>query len=144
MHYVKWEPWLLLLGSLLTFSAGSQTPARPLVKGATDESKLVTLQGSVHPLAEAGSDLGAAPDSFATGRMLLLLNRPTEREAALQQFLQVAHTQGSANYHMWLTPEQFGEEFGAADADIEAASGWLTTHGFSLAKISESRQFIEF
>jgi subtilase family serine protease len=76
--------------------------------------------------------------------MILLLNRPPEREAALQQFLQDAHTRGSASYHKWLTPEQFGAQFGPADADIQTAAGWLSSHGFQVAKTSKSRQLIEF
>jgi hypothetical protein len=76
--------------------------------------------------------------------MLLLLNRPPDREAALQQFLQAAHTRGSASYHQWLTPEQFGQQFGPADTDLEAASAWLASHGLRVTTTSKSRQFIEF
>jgi subtilase family serine protease len=76
--------------------------------------------------------------------MLLLLNRPPEREAALEQFLQAVHTNGSATYHKWLTPEQFGQQFGPADSDIAAASSWLASQGLTVAKTSKSRQFIEF
>lgn len=144
MRWAKWEQWLLLLGSVLAISAGAQTTARPLVIHAIDESKLTTLQGSVHPLAQPGSDRGAVPESFAAGRMLLLLNRPGERETALQQFLNEAHTRGSANYHQWLTPEQFGEEFGPADSDIHAVSGWLASLGLRVEKTSKSRQFLVF
>ena len=37
----------------------------------------------------------------------------------------------SPNYHMWLTPEQFGQQFGPADADIQAVTDWLTVAGLS-------------
>jgi subtilase family serine protease len=84
------------------------------------------------------------PDSFPAQRLILLLNRPPEREAALQQFLQAAHTRGSASYHKWLTPEQIGEQFGPADADVQTVTGWLNSHGLQVAKTSKSGQFIEF
>jgi hypothetical protein len=90
------------------------------------ESKLVTLQGTVHPFAQARYDQGPVPDSFAAERMLLLLNRPPEREAGLQQFLRAVHTPGNAGYHQWITPEEFGRRFGPADSDVQiAASGCI-------------------
>jgi subtilase family serine protease len=104
----------------------------------------VTLRGSVHPQAQAQYDRGMVPDALASGRVVLLLNRPAEREAALAQFLQDAHTRGSASYHKWITPEQFGEQYGASDADLQIAVGWLSSHGFNVGKTSQSRQFIEF
>ncbi len=51
-------------------AAQSQNPPRPLVSQAVDESKTVTLRGTVHPLAQARFDQGAVPDSFAANRML--------------------------------------------------------------------------
>lgn len=134
----------ILLWSALALPLAAQAPARPLVTRPVDETRDVALGGGLHPLARSGSDLGPVPDSFSAGRMILLLNRPSEREAALQQFLQDAHTSGSASYHKWLTPDQFGEQFGPADADIEAATGWLSSHGFQVEKTSRSKQLIEF
>ena len=141
---MKWKVLLLILGSALALPDASQIPATLLVTRAIDETKLVTLHGSVHPLVRSGIDQGAVSDSFAAGRLILLLKRPAEREAALQQFLQNAHTHGSASYHQWLTPAQFGAQFGPADEDLQAATGWLSSHGFRVAKTSKSGQFIEF
>lgn len=142
---------LLILGSVFSHSllAQAQTEAaridaRPLVTQAIDETKLTSLHGSVHPLARTGIDKGSVSNSIATGRMILLLNRPPEREAALQKFLQDAHTRGSAGYHQWLTPGQFGAQFGPADADMQTATAWLSSHGLQVAKTSKSGQFIEF
>jgi hypothetical protein len=141
---LKLEVLFFLLGGALALPVAAQTPATPLVNHAVDETKLVTLRGSVHPLARASSDRGAVADSFSASRLILLLNQPPEREAALKQFLQDAHTRGSASYHKWLTPEQFGAQFGPADEDIQAATAWLGSHGFQVAKTSKSGQFVEF
>jgi len=148
---VKASLLLLILGSVFSHSllAQAQTEAaridaRPLVTQAIDETKLTSLHGSVHPLARTGIDKGSVSNSIATGRMILLLNRPPEREAALQKFLQDAHTRGSAGYHQWLTPGQFGAQFGPADADMQTATAWLSSHGLQVAKTSKSGQFIEF
>jgi len=141
---VKGIVLFFVLGGALALPLAAQTPATPLVSQAIDETRLVTLHGSVHPLVQAVSDRGAVSDSFPAGRLILLLNRPPEREAALQRYLQDAHTLGSASYHKWLTPEQFGAQFGPADADIQIAAGWLGSHGFRVARTSKSGQFVEF
>jgi len=140
-----------MLGSMLSAQILAQTQvttavitATPLVTRAINETKLVTMKGSVHPLTQTGIDRGIVSDSFFAGQMILLLKRPPERAAALQQFLQAAHTHGLASYHQWLTPEQFGSRFGPADADIQTATDWLNSHGFIVTKASKSGQFIEF
>ena len=141
---MKWKVLLLIPGIVFSFRVLGQTPARPLVTHAVDEANLVTLHGSVHPLTKASVDSGSVADSFPAERLILLLNRPPERESALQQFLQAAHTRGSAGYHRWLTPDEFGRRFGPTDADLQTVSAWLTAHGFLVTKIAKSRQFIEF
>ncbi|MGB6404520.1 MAG: protease pro-enzyme activation domain-containing protein, partial [Candidatus Sulfotelmatobacter sp.] len=135
---------LLILAAACAVSAQVQIPATPLVTQPIDEAKLVTLQGNVHPLAQSRFDVGAVPDSLPADRILLLLSRPADREAALQQFMKGVHTRGSASYHQWLTPQQFGIQFGPADSDIQQVSGWLSGMGFQLAGASKGKTLIEF
>ncbi|MGH9615472.1 MAG: S53 family peptidase, partial [Acidobacteriaceae bacterium] len=134
----------LVLGFLISLPAMAQVQARSLITGPIDKTKLVTLHGTVNLLARTGTDLGAVSDSFAAERLVLILNRPPEREAALRQFLENVQTRGSASYHKWLTPAEFGAQFGPADSDMQAVTGWLRSQGFQVVKTSESRQFIEF
>ena len=58
-------------------------------------------------------------------RMLLVLRRSPEQHSALLKLLDDQQDKSSANYHKWLTPEQFGQQFGPADADIQAVTSWL-------------------
>jgi len=136
--------WLLSEGLVFCLTAAAQGPPSPLVTQAIDESKTVTLRGTVNPLARARFDQGAVPDSFAANRMLLMLNRPAEREAALRQFLVDVHYPASLTYHKWVSPERFGELFGPADSDIQAAVRWLSSHGFRVAGVSKAKSLIEF
>jgi subtilase family serine protease len=140
----KFHFHLLILTLAYAVSVAAQSPATPLIAGAIDEAKLVTLHGNVHPLAQDRYDLGPVPDSLAADRILLLLNRPVERQTALQQFMKDVHTRGSARYHQWLTPQQFGERFGPADSDIQTTVGWLKSHGFKVARVTKSKGLIEF
>ena len=50
----------------------------------------------------------------------------------------------SPNYHKWLTPEQFGQQFGATDQDIQAITTWLASHGLQVTQVSKGRSLIEF
>src|SRR5271157_369799 len=135
---------LLVAGLTAPLIAKAQNPPSPLVTQAIDETRRVTLPGTVHALARARFDQGAVPDSFAANRMILELNRPPEREAALRQFLADVHNPGSAAFHKWLTPAQFGELFGPADSDIQAARNWLASHGFRVAAVTQSKRLLEF
>jgi Pro-kumamolisin, activation domain/Bacterial Ig-like domain (group 3) len=134
---------LVLVMSSACAAHAQSLPTR-LVTQAVDESKVVVLRGTVHPLAQPVYDQGPVSDSLPAQRMLLILGRPPERETALQQFLAAAHAKGSLSYHQWLTPEQFGQQFGPSDADIQVAAGWLSSHGFSISRITQSKRYIEF
>src|SRR5690348_447105 len=84
-------------------AAAFQTSAVPArLTQAIDETQLVRLKGNVHPLARPEFDQGAAPDSTPMNRMLLLLQRSPEQEAALQTLLGEQQAKDSPNYHNWL------------------------------------------
>jgi hypothetical protein len=75
--------------------------------------------------------------------MHLVLKRSDSQEAALKQLIDEMHTPGSPNYHKWLTPDQFGAQFGPSDQDIAAVTTWLTNHGFGVKGINPGHQTIE-
>ncbi len=139
--------WLAGLGMILGTAVVpilAQTQPAPLVTAKVDERNLVQLQGSVSPMVRTAEDRGAVADGFRTDRLLLLLNRPADRKTALQQFLLATHDRSSPQFHQWLTPQQFGQQFGPADADVQAVTRWLGTHGLQATKISQSKAFVEF
>src|SRR5580704_703279 len=117
-------------------------PAR--ITQAIDETNLVTLHRSVHPLARAEFDQGAAPDSLLVNRMLLVLQRSPEQETALRNMMDGQQTKGSPDYHAWLTPIHFGQQFGPASADIQKVTDWLSQKGFTGIKPAAGGMFIEF
>src|ERR1700679_3739205 len=59
----------------------------PRITLPVDENNLVTLRGTVHPLARAQNDQGAVADSQPIRRGLLLLQRSSAQETALRQLL---------------------------------------------------------
>ena len=135
---------LLVLTVTCAVSVQAQGPPAPLVTEAIDEAKVVALHGNVHPLARPEFDQGGAPDDLPMERLLLVLQRGPKQEAALRQLLDDQQVKSSPRFHQWLTPAQFGQQFGPADSDLQAVAGWLTTQGFEVAKISAGRTVIEF
>ena len=126
-------------------AAGQQAATVPArITQPVNMENLVTLRGNTHPLARPEYDQGAAPDSLPTERMLLVLRRSAEQEAALRNLLDEQQIKSSPNFHMWLTPEQFGQQFGPADADIQAVTDWLTSQGFQVSHVATGRTVIEF
>src|SRR5260370_37525501 len=126
-------------------ATSAQTAAVPArITQAIDETQRVRLQGNVHPLARPEFDQGAAPPNLPMQRMLLMLKRSPEQEAALDQLMTEQHDKSSPNFHKWLTPEQFGRQFGPADADVQAVTTWLQSHGFQVARVTKGKTAIEF
>ena len=138
-------PLCLLAGVLSCASVLAQnaTPSVRIVN-QIDESSLVTLRGTVHPLANARNDRGAAPDSLPLERMHLVLMRSAAQESALRQLIAGMHTPGGASYHKWLTPAQFGAQFGASDQDIATVTSWLSSHGFNVLGVDPGKLTLEF
>jgi len=98
--------WVGFLLALWCGGASAQTrPTRARITEAVDETNLVQLRGNVHPLARAEFDQGVVADSQPMNRMLLLLQRSPEQQAALSNLMEEQLTKSSANFHKWLTPE---------------------------------------
>jgi trimeric autotransporter adhesin len=121
----------------------SAAPAVRIVN-PIDEKQMVMLGGTVHPMANAKNDRGAAPDSTPLQRVHLMLKRSASQQAALDQMMSQLHTPGHPNYHKWLTPDQFGKQFGPSDQDIATVETWLAGHGFSITGALPGKQVIEF
>ena len=122
----------------------ASAPVPPRITQAIDETQLTALKGSVHPLARPEFDRGAVPDATPMNRMLLLLQRSPAQEAALQQLMVDQMSKASPNFHNWLTPAQFGAQFGPADTDIQTVTNWLSAQGFHDIKVGTGKLTIEF
>jgi hypothetical protein len=114
------------------------------IREAINPAKLVVLKGNVHPWAQARFDRGPAPANLPMDRMMLVLKSTPEQGAQLEELLREQQDPTSANYHKWLTPEEFGSQFGASEADIQKIASWLTSQGFAIDTVAKGRNLIEF
>lgn len=109
-----------------------------------NNSELVSLKGDVSPIAQARFDRGEAPTSQPTGPLFLLLRRSAAQQQALTEYLQDLQNPSSPDYHHWLTPQEYGSEFGASNSDVQTIESWLTTQGFHVMAVSPARNMIQF
>src|SRR5205085_12634773 len=112
----------ILLFALCRLAAGQQSYVRPLINEPVDESQRMVLKGTTHPLARPQFDIASAPPDLPMQRMLLVLKRSPEQETALMKLIDDQQDKSSPDYHKWLTPEKFGQQFGPADSDIQAVT----------------------
>ncbi len=130
--------------ALSLLAAAQQRYIRPLVREPVDDRHRIVLKGNVHPLARPQFEVAAAPPDLPMERMLLVLKRTPEQDTALLKLLDDQQDKSSPQFHKWVTPEQFGQQFGPSDSDIQAVTSWLQSHGFEIAQVSKGRTLIEF
>jgi subtilase family serine protease len=58
--------------------------------------------------------------------------------------LQAQLDASSPSYHKWLTPAEFGQQFGMSLAGLDKVSGWLQQEGFTVTSVAQSRNAIGF
>jgi large repetitive protein len=137
-----WIPALTGLAFLFfTFSAFGRT--RPLITTPIDNSARVQIQSS-HLVLKDAVDLGAVDAGKQLDRMVLVLGSAPQQQHEATTLLDAQQTKGSANYHKWLTPAQYGEQFGPAPEDVAQVTAWLEQQGFSVARVATSGSWIEF
>ena len=119
-------------------------PPRPLITQPVNEQQLTVLKGNTHPLARPEFDLGTAPATLPMQRMLLVLkSQPRTGIRALRQLLDNQQNKSSPSYHKWLTPEEYGKQFGPTEADMRTITAWLQSHGFEVGT-TKGRTVLEF
>ena len=139
---------ILVLGLAGWPQADAQTsagPARPLITQPVNEADLVTLAGNTRPEARnPANDRGSVADDMPLPHMKLQLRRPAAQEQALQTLIDQLHDPASPNYHHWLTAAEIGVQFGPAESDIAAITGWLAQQGFTVNAVSPDRMSIDY
>lgn len=60
---------------------------------------------------------------------------PLRNEAALNNLVSEQTTEGSAQYHKWLTPSQFADQFGVSASDVAAVTRQASADGLTATQI---------
>jgi subtilase family serine protease len=139
---------LLLFAGIFAHPSGrllaQAVPASAGRIGAIDEFSLAVLHNNHFPLPTPANDRGEVSPDLPMERMLLVLIRDPSAESALQKLLAAQQDKSSPNFHAWMSPAQFGAQFGVSPSDIEKLTAWLVSSGFRVNGVSQSAMTIEF
>ena len=137
---------LSLLAAILAAQsrAAEQPLPHPRITQNIVEGDRTVLRNNVHPKIAERAPIGTVDRSKPMERMILSLKLAPESKARLETLLTQQQDPKSPNYHQWLTPKQFGEQFGPAQADIDTVTGWLVSRGFTIDEIAPSGLAITF
>jgi subtilase family serine protease len=135
--------------ALAAFTFGTALSAqaeakRQLVTGKINDNVVVPLVGNTRPEATALNDRGPVSPELQFDHLMLVLKRPAELDAQLTAVIDQMHTPGSANFHKWMSAEQFGELYGPAQSDVSAVREWLEAEGFTVNVVYANNMFIDF
>src|SRR5271170_4688020 len=96
--------------------------------------------GHVPPAVAHLQPVGSLPE---TNRLRLVIGLPLRNQAELDGLLNDLNDPASANYHHWLTPEQFTQRFGPTEADYKKVVNFAGANGFKVAGLSSNRMLVD-
>lgn len=113
----------------------------PVLASGPATAPLRSAVGGLGHLALRGSsDLGPAP---AAAHQHLTLALALRDRAGLDRLLQAQITPGSADYHRWLTPEQFAARFSPSPHSVDQVRAFAKAHGLAVPEVSPNRSLVE-
>jgi large repetitive protein len=132
-----------LLCVILPTRSEGQTTRKPVITDPVDSGVTVVLPRTKHVLAQPRFDVGPVNAGLKMTRVMLILSPTREAAGQIQTLLDHQQDRTSADYHRWLTPEEFGQQFGPAPQDIQAVKGWLAQQGLQVTAVAKSGLWME-
>ena len=140
------------MATLVTFSAADaqktqvQTSAHPSARivAKVDNAQRTKIAGTYPGALSAAVIGGRVAPSTKLGNLHLVLSASADQMAAFQLLTDQQQDKSSPNYHQWLTPETFGQSFGASSEDIAKITAWLQDQGLTVTSVAKSNRVITF
>jgi subtilase family serine protease len=137
-------PSMALASASNTALSDLNTAEAPRVTQTVDNSVVSALSNTHLSILANATVSGSVADSMPMNHMQLILQRSALRTSALESLITAQHDATSAKFHQWVTPAEFGETFGVADADINAVKSWLSSQGFTVNGVYPNKMQIDF
>ena len=130
--------------SLLVLSTFCFAAQADRITGAIATGTTVRLSSGVPMLARPQFDQGAVDPSMKLEYITLLTTPTAAQKKAINKLLADQQNPHSANYHKWLTPQQYADRFGLSQTDMAKLVGWLQSQGFTIERTANARNWIAF
>jgi uncharacterized protein (TIGR03437 family) len=141
----SWEiPHRFIAVCVLVFAPVLVLAQQDRIPGSIEGARTVVLRGNVNPKAQPKFDRGPVDPSLKLDLVTLALKPTPAQQADLEQLLSEQQDRSSANYHRWLTPEQYAERFGLSPGDIGKVRSWLVSQGFTVTYVARGRNWMTF
>ena len=128
-----------MLVLLLAATGPAVTPAQSQgIRGA------VAIGNAQRARLYARYDAGPVSATMPMHRMEMVLRPGAARRAGLEQFVADQQNPSSAEFHRWLSPEQFADRFGVPQADAAQVAAWLQSVGMTNVRIARGRMFVTY
>ena len=115
-------PAIFALTAFTTYAQVVAKPIAPQITQPVSASVRQTLANSVPAEIHIAADQGRTSGSLPMKDMLLRLKPSAAQTAALAKFMDDVQNPNSARYHHWLTPAEFGANFGVVDKDLQTVT----------------------
>ncbi len=124
---------VLAVSSLLVLAAcqggNNSTNPNPPTSDTTNNGPMSASQA-------ASSVYASVPETAPNG-IRTFIHLPLRNEAELENLIEQQSTEGSPEYHHWLTPQQFRESYGPRVEDLQNAALALRSEGFTTTITSQ-------
>jgi uncharacterized protein (TIGR03437 family) len=140
-------------GKIIRLALGAVIPCLPLVTlyaqqdritTRIDGSRTVALPGHIRPEVQARYDQGALEATAQLPSITIHIKPSASQQQSLGRLLSDQQNPSSPQYHNWLTPEQYADQFGASSNDMDEIAAWLQSQGFAVQLTARSRTWITF
>jgi subtilase family serine protease len=132
----------VFVAAVFTTAAHAAAPDR--ISGPIDSSQMVVLAKNTQRRAEPGNDQGRVDPGFKLNSVTLLTLPSPSQQKALTLLVAEQQDPSSANYHKWLTPEQYADRFGLSQKDVRKISEWLQAQDLTVVSVARGRNWIVF
>ncbi len=103
---------------------------------------VVILGWGQRPELKQARNLGALDASEAIEGISIHFTRSASQQQDLDRFLGELHRPGSANYHRWLSPEEYAARFGLKHEDLARIETWLRGSGLRIDQRGRTRSYL--
>ncbi|MBS1821152.1 MAG: Ig-like domain repeat protein [Acidobacteria bacterium] len=130
---------VLLMGASAQKLYGAQANR---IQIAVDDGNRAPVGKTVSPRVRLATDLGAASADTELASVTIYFSLTDAQQSDLTQLLADQQNPSSAQYHKWLTPQQYGARFGISTADMDKVKGWLQGKGLTITSVSPSMNYV--
>ena len=132
--------WIAALSLAMAACGGAQEPGLSTRDASTSASENYVVDGNTPGFVKNAKDLGPVdPATVITVTAWLKLHN----ENQLDQLVKQQQTKGHANFHHWLTQDQFNAQFSPTAQEVKSVQNFLQAHKLTPIEVAENNFYVK-